>query len=157
MHVSWGPPPPCWVLPSPPRCRRRRWRGHPRRPGPARRRGGAVKSTLKVLDRRLPDDGAKPADDPFGGGLGARGYQRGWIEAGAALTLEQLFLAGQPATVALIGGDDAPLALTVVEPGAGRSCRSARGCRWLPEYSQRYAITLRNPGGARVRYVLVVR
>lgn len=117
------------------------------------------KSTLKVLDRPLPGGAIKPGGDadPFGGRLLGRGYQQGWIEAGAELKLEQQFLAGQPATVALATDPDTPLALIVAEPGAGRACRSARGCRWLPEYTQRYAITLRNAGGARVRYVLVLK
>jgi hypothetical protein len=33
----------------------------------------------------------------------------------------------------------------------------ARACRWQPAFTGRYAITLRNGGGSRVRYLLVVR
>lgn len=122
---------------------------------PAAPSNRAVKSTVKVLDRRLPDDGAKP-DAAVRGRLLGRGYQLGWIEAGAELKMEQQFLAGQPATVAVTAPGAAPLVLTVAEPGEQPVCRAARGCRWRPIYTQRYAITLRNPGATRVRYYLIV-
>lgn len=98
----------------------------------------------------------KSPDGPPGR-LGGDGWQRGWIEAGAELKLEQQFLAGQPAAVTLMAPPAAPLAVTVAEAGAAPVCRGARGCRWQPAFTGRYAITLRNGGAARVRYLLLVR
>lgn len=118
--------------------------------------GAAAKSTPKVLDRHLPGSGIKSAT-VRSGRIGGDAYLQGWIEAGAELKLEQQFLAGQPAAVTLRTAAPAPLGVTVAEPGEQPVCRGApRGCRWRPLFTQRYAITLRNAGGVRVRYLLMV-
>lgn len=135
--------------------------------GTARRSAPARKMALKTLDRlgaHSLDTAVKPAapvERPFRGRLLGPGYQRGWIDGGAELRLEQQFLAGHRASIAVVAAPAAPLALTVAESGAGTGagsvCRAATdGCRWLPLYTQRYAITLRNAGATRVRYYLVL-
>lgn len=117
------------------------------------------KPMAKVLaPLRWTDAGKLASADPFPAGVTGRGFVSGWIEAGAELKMEQQFLAGRPAAVAVRTAPGAPLALTVAEAGAVPVCREATGgCRWLPEYAGRYAIRLRNPGAARVRYVLMLR
>lgn len=128
------------------------------KPVVATRRAAAV----KTLDRlgAHPLDEAKPkiADaELYRGRVLGPGYRRGWLEAGAEAKLEQQFMAGQHATIAVAGAPTAPLTLTVAEPGEQPICREAtRACRWLPLYTQRYAITLKNTGTARVRYYLVM-
>ena len=120
-------------------------------------------AALQKLDRL----GAHPVDGvdgverskgvPYRGRVLGPGYQRGWLDAGAETKLEQQFMAGQRATIAVAGAPTAPLTLTVVEPGERPVCQdAARACRWLPLYTQRYAITVRNAGAARVRYYLVL-
>ena len=109
----------------------------------------ARKPDLKILaaSPKLPE-----------GRLGGDGWQQGWIEAGGELKLEQQFLAGQPAAVTVLAAPFAPLAVTVGETGEAPICRGAsRACRWQPAFTGRYAIVLHNGGGARVRYVLMVR
>jgi len=132
-------------------------------------RAGARTAARKTLDRLgvRPLDIKQAADvkidgeQPFRGRVLGPGYQQGWLDAGAETKLEQQFLAGQRATVAVagavVGKGAVPLVLTVVEPGEAPICRdAARACRWMPLYTQRYAITLRNTGAARVRYYLVL-
>ena len=120
-------------------------------------------AALRTLDRL----GARPldkadtlaaADDkPFRGRVLGPAWQRGWLDGGAEMKIEQQFLAGQAASIAVAGAPAAPLTLTVAEPGERPVCRdAARACRWMPLYTQRYAITLRNAGAARVRYYLVL-
>ena len=125
-------------------------------PGLAAARDGDVrKPGTKVLPPAVkPSIG--PATGPLGR-LGGDGWQQGWIEAGAELKVEQQFLAGQPAAVSVLSQAGAPLAVTVAERDEAPVCRRARGCRWQPAFTGRYAITLTNAGRARVRYVLVVR
>lgn len=94
---------------------------------------------------------------PFRGRVLGPGYQRGWLPAGGEVLLEQQFMAGQRATIAVAGAPAAPLVLTVAGPGEAPVCRDTpRACRWLPLFTQRYAIVLRNTGPARVRYYLVL-
>lgn len=139
----------------------------PARKPAARRRQAA---TMRTLDRlgahSLDETQARPAaGQPFRGRVLGPAYQRGWLDAGATMTLQQQFMAGQRASIAAVGTaigvvpGTAPgaLTLTVTEPGEQPVCHEApRACRWLPLYTQRYAITLRNPGTARVRYYLVL-
>lgn len=107
-----------------------------------------------------PLDGSahqRVAATPFRGRVLGPAWQRGWLPAGGEARLEQQFMGGQRATIAVAGAPAAPLTLTVAEPGVEPVCRDApRACRWLPLYTQRYAITLRNPGAARVRFYLVL-
>lgn len=132
-------------------------------PAPRRERVAARKTLDRLGVRPLDARASAPKIDgeqPFRGRVLGPGYQQGWLEAGGETKLEQQFLAGQRATVAvagMVGKGMAPLVLTVAEPGETPVCRDAvRACRWLPLYTQRYAITLRNTGVARVRYHLVL-
>lgn len=130
---------------------------------PARARTAAQKTLDRLGVRPLEAkqvDARIAGEPPFRGRVLGPGYQQGWLDAGAEMKLEQQFLAGQRATVAVagaVGKGNAPLVLTVAEPGETPVCRdAARACRWLPLYTQRYAITLRNTGAARVKYYLVL-
>lgn len=127
-------------------------------PKPGHAAARVRKPTAKLIALGRSADGKPAAADPFPVGVAGRGYLSGWIEAGAELKMEQQFLAGRPAAVAVMTAPGSPLALTVAEAGAAPVCHEATGgCRWLPEYAGRYAIRLRNPGAARVRYVLMLR
>ena len=131
---------------------------------PVRTRAAAQKTLdrlgVRPLDAKQSAEVKVAGEQPFRGRVLGPGYQQGWLDAGAETKLEQQFLAGQRATVAVagtVGKGAAPLVLTVAEPGEAPVCRdAARACRWLPLYTQRYAITLRNTGAARIRYHLVL-
>jgi hypothetical protein len=84
-------------------------------------------------------------------------YSRGWIEPGQTAQIDQQFLAGQRATVAVAAAPQGGLALSVTDPDRALVCRTRpRSCNWLPLYTQRYTITLSNRGTSRLRYYLVV-
>jgi hypothetical protein len=135
---------------------------------PAERR--ALARDLRTLDRlgAHPADGAEdpraawrkaarvePESDYRGRVLGPA-YSRGWIAPGQTARIDQQFLAGQRATVA-VSSTGGTLALNVTDPDRAPVCRAQpRSCAWLPLYTQRYTITLSNRGPDRLRYYLVV-
>ena len=139
---------------------------------------GTGKSARKALDRSVTalerigaqaqegaDDplpswraqaGTAPSDATFRGRVLGPAYRRGWLEPGAELAVEQLFLAGQAATVAVAAVPSQPLRLSVQGAQAASPCvGSGRDCRWTPIFTERYTIRVRNAGSARARYYLV--
>lgn len=86
-------------------------------------------------------------------------YRRGTLAPKGAALSEQAFLAGQPARVALAPARGA-LALELFgEPGHQRvRCRaaSAYACEWLPLYTQRVRLVVRNRSDRAVTYFLIM-
>ncbi|MES2755285.1 MAG: hypothetical protein V4659_11530 [Pseudomonadota bacterium] len=83
-------------------------------------------------------------------------FRRGQLGPGQSVRIEQLFLAGQQATVAVAAAERQTVRLAVSGPGATPVCPStAADCRWQPVFTQRYAIDLHNPGPRPARYYLV--
>lgn len=82
-------------------------------------------------------------------------YRRGWLEPGAELTVEQLFLGGQAANVAVAANPSQPLQLSIRGADSVARCVTPRDCRWTPIFTERYTIRVRNAGSARARYYLV--
>lgn len=87
------------------------------------------------------------------------GYRKGTVGAGGAERIEQLFLSGQRANVALSGPGKARLELKVEDAKNSSVC--ARGiapshCDWVPIFTQRYVIEITNPGDKPAHYFLVV-
>ena len=100
--------------------------------------------------------GAAATGPAYRGRVLGPAYRRGWLEPGAELKVEQLFLGGQAANVAVAATPDQPLHLTVQGADAAARCgASARDCRWVPIFTERYTIRVRNGGSARARYYLV--
>jgi hypothetical protein len=145
----------------------------------AARLGPAKRAELEMALIAVDALGAKPADgagDPVpewrsklpegsiathpsrGRALGAA-YRQGWVDAGATITVEQIFFAGQTAQAAVASPDNALIDLMVHGGDTQPLCTAKSGagsCRWLPAYTRRYALTISNPGRARARYYLVV-
>lgn len=86
-------------------------------------------------------------------------YRSGWLEPGKTLSLEQLFLAGQTAQISLSSPQRGPLALMVSDRDEKAICRQdgppPGRCQWMALFTQRYRISLSNPGTERRRYFLV--
>lgn len=83
-------------------------------------------------------------------------YRRGWLEPGAELKVEQLFLGGQAATVAVAATPSQPLRLSIQGASVAAPCAAeTRDCRWVPIFTERYTIRVRNAGAAKARYYLV--
>lgn len=87
------------------------------------------------------------------------GYRNGMLGAGADLRIDQLFLSGQKASIALSSPDGAPLRLQVIDGDDQPVCQhtAARpSCEWIPIFTQRHAIHLINPGRREARFYLVI-
>ena len=73
------------------------------------------------------------------------------------MKVDQLFLAGQSASVAVAGAPGQGVKLAVEGPDAPPVCTgSDRSCSWTPIFTQRYTITVRNGGRSATRYYLVM-
>lgn len=130
---------------------------------------------LRDALRRLDEVGGKPSDDasaqifagwrarvpdlpPRRGRTLGPGFRAGSLAGGRSLRLDQTFLAGQSASVAFSTSSDAHLQLDVRTERRSICSESGqrRTCRWIPTFSSRHAIALRNPGRKNVRYFLVI-
>lgn len=132
---------------------------------------------------RLQDLGAKPADDseadrahdwlaearnrgleseaaPFRGRVLGPAYRSGSLAPGEASETSQVFLAGEQAEVVAIPVESTALQLEIVENEGQRNCTppptSARSvCRWIPVFTSRYQIRVRNIGNRPSEFYLV--
>jgi hypothetical protein len=87
------------------------------------------------------------------------GYRSGQIGAGQSDKFQQVFLSGRKASIALstVGGE--PLSLRVIDAAQKPVCvadAQRRACRWVPIFTQRYMIEVRNGGQSQANYFLVV-
>ncbi|MGX7896521.1 hypothetical protein [Tsuneonella sp. HG222] len=123
--------------------------------------------------RPLPDAG----DDPLGqwrreaaaAGTGEvyRGralgpaYRRARLAPGETVRLEQIFLAGERAEIAAAANGGTALTLSVRDRKDAAVCSApfapAARCRWLPMFTERYAIELANNGKAAASVYLVFK
>jgi len=87
------------------------------------------------------------------------GYRSGQLPAGRSEQLEQVFLSGTRASVALSAPSGARLRLEVQDRGDEAVCGkegNPNHCQWVPLFTGRYRIRIVNPGDRAVRYFLVV-
>lgn len=115
-------------------------------------------------------------DDPLaawraGGGTASRAvfrgralgpaYQRARIGAGEALSLDQIFYAGERAEMAASARGGQPIGLAVANARSGNVCEielAPQGqCRWLPLFTERFSIRLENHGDSAASVYLVFR
>ncbi|KHK92333.1 hypothetical protein [Novosphingobium malaysiense] len=140
----------------------------------ANRNHKALASALAVIDRSgahpLVDwDGADPVPrwrtllaataPPMRGSPLGPGYRSGQILAGHSEAFEQVFLSGQKASIALSTPGNAPISLRVLDSDHRPVCIMSnrnRTCHWVPMFTQRYTIEVRNPGDREAEYFLVV-
>lgn len=87
------------------------------------------------------------------------GYRQGVLAAGKDLSLEQTFLSGQKASIALTTPGGSPLRLQVIDSAAKSVCTdqaATASCEWVPIFTQRHTIRLTNPGRQQARFYLVI-
>jgi hypothetical protein len=87
-------------------------------------------------------------------------YRRLTLNKGSTAHFEQVFLAGQRARVAIVPVNNAAFGLQVADDTGQSMCnsRSAKGqCDWVPLYTSRYSIDLRNHSERTASYVLVMQ
>jgi hypothetical protein len=88
-----------------------------------------------------------------------RGYRSGEIMPASNMVIEQTFLSGQKASIALTATGGGVLGLSVLDGKDQPVCREQAqlaSCSWVPLFTQRHTIRLRNPGPVEVRYYLVI-
>lgn len=98
------------------------------------------------------------ASPPLRGRALGPGYVHGKLQAGAATSLDQLFLSGQAASVAARATPRQAIRLRIFDAEGKLVCDHAPtpDCRFTPIFTQRYRIELRNSGAQSVSYYLVV-
>ncbi|WP_237449482.1 hypothetical protein [Novosphingobium silvae] len=87
------------------------------------------------------------------------GYRSGKAAPGRSDSFEQVFLSGKKASIALSTPSNTPMTLQVLDADRRPVCTAAdarRGCRWIPLFTQRYVIEVRNGGDRVAEYFLVV-
>jgi hypothetical protein len=101
-----------------------------------------------------------PADQaPLRGSPLGPGYRAGKAMPGRSESFEQVFLSGKKASIALSTPGDSPLTLQVLDADRRPVCSTVdprRACRWIPLFTQRYVIEVRNSGSRVADYFLVV-
>lgn len=149
--------------------------------GAAAERRGDGKAMLKAA-RELEALGARPQSEadnlsgrwrelaaaagvedkapPFRGRALGPAYRAGVLQARASLSTEQVFLAGQPAVIALVPEPTRQLGMTIVAADKTSICsrtatpRRAR-CSWFPVFTSRVQIRIVNDSATPARYYLV--
>lgn len=114
----------------------------------------AAQSTLALWQTKAPAKGP-----PLRGRTLGPGYRHGTLNAGGDLRIEQTFLSGQKASIALSSPDAAELRLQVIDGTSQAVCQhtAARpSCEWVPMFTQRHLIHVINPGRRKARFYLVV-
>lgn len=84
-------------------------------------------------------------------------YRSGRLAPGEVMTMEQTFLGGESARVAISSRGEQALGMRVFDGSSKSVCSqvaSSASCRWLPLFTQRHRIELENPGRAPVEYYL---
>lgn len=87
------------------------------------------------------------------------GYRLGQISAGQSESFEQVFLSGRKASVSIATRDGKPVSLRVTDGDKRVVCQSGQSspaCNWVPLFTQRYRIEVRNGGQQKANYYLVV-
>ena len=87
------------------------------------------------------------------------GFRTGQLSPGSSELLEQVFLSGKRASVALTAPNNARLTLDIQDRREAEVCGregNPSHCQWVPVFTDRYRIRIANPGRAAVKYFLVV-
>lgn len=114
----------------------------------------AARSALALWQERVPDHGP-----PMRGRTLGPGYRHGMLNAGGDILIEQTFLSGQKASIALSSPDAAQLRLQVIDGASQPICQHTAvrpSCEWVPMFTQRHQIHVINPGRRKARFYLVV-
>lgn len=102
---------------------------------------------------------APAAGSPLRGSPLGPGYRLGQVPAGQSESFEQVFLSGRKASVSIATRDGKPVSLRVTDRDRRVVCQSGQGspaCNWVPLFTQRYRIEVRNGGQQKANYYLVV-
>ena len=98
---------------------------------------------------------------PFRGRALGPAYRRARLGAGQRMTIEQVFYAGERAEIVGQASDGSNVAIAIRNPREERVCAKPLApradCRWLPVFTERFAIELANNGASDASVYLVFR
>lgn len=125
----------------------------------ARAGDGAVNASKRWRELALAA-GVKDRKPPFRGRALGPAYRDGMLKPRTAMSTEQVFLAGQPAEIALVPEPSRPLAISVSTADGKNICSRVANaprtkCSWMPVFTSRVQIRIVNEGEAPARYYLV--
>lgn len=110
-------------------------------------------------DRRRSRGGAV-SPVPYRDRILGPGYRSITLERAGIWRVEQTFLAGQRARVAIATAAAKPFTMEIRNDDREAICRASpahRQCDWVPAYTARYSIEVRNPGPLAGRYFIVMQ
>jgi len=87
-------------------------------------------------------------------------YKKGIVSARSRVSIDQIFLAGRKASVALVPASPKPMSIEISD-GKGKNICIRRtslkpaNCEWLPLFTERYKINIRTSESRPVTYYLV--
>ncbi|AKM10672.1 hypothetical protein AB433_12970 [Croceicoccus naphthovorans] len=87
------------------------------------------------------------------------GFLTGTLPARGTRTIEQTFLSGRKAAVAVQSPDGRPVGIRITDDDDEPLCKQEAekvSCRWVPLYTHRHRIEIYNPGRENVRFYLVI-
>jgi hypothetical protein len=116
---------------------------------------------LDLLPAWRTESGISPTDPVYRGRILGPAYRSGLVVPGIPVATEQLFLAGQLASLSVVPSRGAKLGLTVINGAGTAICKLAvreptSTCRWTPVYADRVKISIQNLGPTAAKYFLVV-
>ncbi|QJB70468.1 hypothetical protein [Parasphingorhabdus halotolerans] len=87
-------------------------------------------------------------------------YRKGTVTAGSDVTMEQIFLAGKKASVALVPVSKNIVSISIENGDGKRLCHRTvstkpDSCEWLPLFTDRFLIRVKTKAREPVRYYLV--
>jgi hypothetical protein len=114
-----------------------------------------------VLTVWRAESGISPTDPVYRGRILGPAYRSGSVVPGIPVDTEQLFLAGQLASLSVVPSRGAKLGLTVTNGSGTAICNVAvraptATCHWTPVYADRVKISIQNLGPTAAKYFLVV-
>ena len=104
----------------------------------------------------------EPATEPSvyrGRALGPS-YKKGMVSALSTVNIEQIFLAGKKASVALVPVSSKPMSIRISDGQGKNICNRSTSskpanCEWLPLFTERYRINIHTSASQPVTYYLV--
>ncbi len=106
-------------------------------------------------------DRGQTVPPPFRGRILGPAYRTGQVAPGGIMTTEQLFMGGQPASLAVAPSAGAKLSVVVRDARGATLCQKpvtspTAACYWTPPFATRAHIEISNQGAGEAKYYLVV-
>jgi hypothetical protein len=117
--------------------------------------------TVDLAEMWAKQSGSREVIPVYRGRILGPAYRNGMIPPGSAASTQQLFLAGKIAQISVSASQGSRLNITVTDKKGEAICETVVGkpvgnCKWIPQFSERFEVTIGNVGPKNARYFLVV-